>query len=179
MTGFVLQRLRVSLRRGCQIARCNGVFRSRQNVVGRICPCLAAGQLLHKGAQLRFRNGAHESVNRLAVLEGVNRWNGLDAQLTRDFLILVDVDLDEADGAPGLVHHLLQQRPQLFARATPRRPEIDDHRRFARSFENIRRECLDRAVLDVGACVSWALRGRARRSSAPERAAAGTYDRHP
>src|SRR5215471_9579272 len=110
-------------------------------------PALSAGQRLHEGTDLAFRNRAHEAVDGLSVLEGVHGRNRLDAQLPRDLLVLVDVDLDELDGALRLSNDLFDCRPELLARPAPRRPEIHDHWNLARSLQYVGRECGERAVL--------------------------------
>ena len=83
-------------------------------------------KLLH----LAFRQRALEAVHRLAVLEGIDGGNGLDAQLLRDLGILVDIDLHQFHRALGFVDRLFQRRTQLLAGAAPGGPEIHDHRHF-------------------------------------------------
>src|SRR6185503_19927860 len=102
-----------------------------------IVTAMTAAQLLHEGANLAFRNRAHESVDRLTILEGINRGYRLDAKLLCDLRVLVDVDLDETYRAIGLVHRLFERGAQLLAWPAPRRAEIDDHGYGAAGIEHI------------------------------------------
>ena len=85
-----------------------------------------AAQPVDELLDLAFGQRAHEAVDRLAVDEGEDRRDRLDAHLRGELLVLVDIDLDELHLAIGLAHDLFEQRRQLLAGAAPRRPEIDD-----------------------------------------------------
>ncbi len=128
----------------------------------------SAGEGGDELAQLAFRQGAHEAVDRPAVLEGVDRGDRLDAHLRRQLLVLVDVDLDQADAALLLAHDLFQRRAELLARAAPRRPEIDDHRRGERGVDDILHEGGGRGIRSPGRPPQRARRARRPRpDSAP------------
>ena len=63
----------------------------------------APREALDERLDLALRQRADEAVDRLAVPEGVDRRDRLDAQLLRDLRVLVDVDLDHADLAVGVL----------------------------------------------------------------------------
>ena len=148
MAGFVLQHMAVGLRRIAEIAGSESLVGRSQNLVGMARARFAARQLLHEGSQLRFRNCAREAVDRLAVLERVNGRDRLDAQLAGNFLVLVDVHLDETHGALGFRNDLFERGSELLARPAPRRPEIDNHGNVPRRFQHIGREGFQRNVFD-------------------------------
>ncbi len=99
-------------------------------------PC-GAKERLHELAELAFWNRTHEAIDRLAVLESIDGRNGLDAQLLRDLRVFVDIDLDETKRALSLGHEAFEQRAQLFARAAPGRPEINDHGHVHRRVQHV------------------------------------------
>ena len=72
-------------------------------------------QPLHEDLDLTLRKGADEPVDRPALEKGVDRRDGLDAHLPGQIRVLVDIDLDHANGAFGLAHSLLQKRAELLA----------------------------------------------------------------
>jgi hypothetical protein len=109
MARLFLQHMAVALRRIAEIAGGERFVGGRENFLGVACARFAARQLLHEGADLRFRNRAHEAVDRLAVLEGIDGRDRLDAKLARDLLVLVDIDLDETHRALGLRHHFFER----------------------------------------------------------------------
>ncbi len=128
---------------------------SLQHLVGLVeCfaqPVAAATQLRQlgdEGLYLGARQGAHETVHRLAVVEGKDRRNRLHTQLRGDLLTFVDIHLDHAHGAIGPVHRFLERWRQLAAGAAPGRPEIDDHRRLARRLDHVGHEGGVGGVLD-------------------------------
>ena len=71
--------------------------------------------------------GADEAVDGLALIEGEDRGNRLDAQRLGDLRLLVDVDLDHLDGAASFADQFLKQWPELLARAAPGRPKINQY----------------------------------------------------
>src|SRR5690606_13074849 len=77
-------------------------------------------------ALLRLR--ADDLFNRLAILVEDHRRDRDDAKLAGDTLIFVDVDLRNLERARLLLGDLVQDRTDDAARATPRRPEVDEHR---------------------------------------------------
>ena len=94
-----------------------------------------------EGDDLALRNRADEAVDRLALLEGDDRRDRLDAELLGDLRMIVDVHLDEADLALGRRDRFFNDRRELLARTAPRRPEIDDDGRLERGGDDIRAEC--------------------------------------
>src|ERR1700722_18219933 len=79
---------------------------------------------LDEGADLALRQRADKSVRRLALVEGDDGGNRLDAELARDLGMLVYIHLDQGNLAAGIGDGLLQRRRELLARPAPRRPEI-------------------------------------------------------
>src|ERR1700746_773905 len=73
--------------------------------------------------------------------------------------MLVDVPLPQLDPAFGGTDRLLQDRRELAARATPGRPEVDQHRLAPRLLDHVLHEGLGRGFLDQ-------IRGGRRRSIA-------------
>ena len=84
-------------------------------------------ELVDDRLDLGFGLRAHEAVDRLAVDEGIDGGQRLDAELLGDGGVLVRVHLGEADLALGRAHHLLDDGGELAAGAAPGRPEIDQH----------------------------------------------------
>ncbi len=74
--------------------------------------------------------------------------NRLDAELAGDRRMLVDVHLDQAHGAAGGAHRLLDDRPERAAGPAPRRPEIDQHRLAGGFLDDVLGEGLGGGVLD-------------------------------
>ena len=89
---------------------------------------LRPGDAIDEGLDLALRHRADEAVDRLAVGEGDDRGNRLDAELAGDRRMIVDVHLDQAHGAVGGAHRLFDDRAEGAARPAPRRPEVDQHR---------------------------------------------------
>jgi len=108
----------------------------------------ASEQPIHERLDLTLGQGAHESVHRPAVLEGVHGRNRLDSHLLGELGIGVDVDLDQAHGTPGRRHRLLEQRTELLARAAPWRPEVHYHGDLARRLDHVGDEVGGVALLD-------------------------------
>ena len=107
-----------------------------------------ARKTLDESLDLAFRQSSLKPVRGLAVLEGIDHGDGLNAQLLRKRLVFVDIDLDQTNGASGGLNDLLQNRPELLAGFAPGCPEIDDHRHVARHLDDVVHEVLGIAVLD-------------------------------
>ena len=122
------------------IAVLQGLLGHRQRLLDRRGPAAAAGEALDELLDLAFGQRADEAVDRPSVLEGIDGGDRLDAHLLRDLGVLVDVELDHADGAVGVAHGLFQDRAELLAGAAPRRPEIDDDRRVERAVDDLGHE---------------------------------------
>src|SRR6266851_4453417 len=144
---LLLQDLAVDIGGAAGIAGGEGLLRHLERLLDRR-GAGGAAEALDELLDLALRQGADEAVDRPPVLEGIDGGDRLDAHLLRDLRALVDIDLDHAHGALGLAHRLLEQRPQLLARAAPRRPEIDDHRAVMRGVDDIGHEGGGRRVLD-------------------------------
>ena len=111
------------------------------------------GDPLDERHDLALGEGAHEPVEWLAVLEGDDRRDRLDAELTGDLRMVVDVHLDQPHLASRGTDGLLQNGRELLAWAAPRCPEIDQHRNGARRVQHVGSEGLGRRILDeIGGC---------------------------
>src|SRR3954449_13015257 len=89
---------------------------------------LGRHELVEKALDRGRRLSTHELGDDLPVLEGLHRWDALDAELLRDLLVRVGVDLRELDLAIARSHRLFESWAQGPARAAPLGPEVDDHR---------------------------------------------------
>ena len=112
------------------------------------------GQPLDKTLHLAFRLLADKAIYRLAVLERKYRRNRLNAHLHGDFLVLVDVDLDQFDLALGRIDDLFQGRAESFAGFAPGCPEIADDGLHHRRFDDIGGESLGGAFHARAWCAS-------------------------
>ncbi len=97
--------------------------------------------LFDEALDLAFGQGALEQVGDLALPEGGDGRDGLHGQaepgqLLDEGAVLVDVDLDELDAAAGGAGHAFQDGGELFARAAPGGPEIDQDGDVARGFDD-------------------------------------------
>ena len=119
----------------------------------------AAHEARDKRLHLALGKRAHEAVHRLAILEGIDGGDGLDAQLLGDFGIVVDIDLDQLDGAAGFTDDFFQHGAELLAGPAPGRPEIHDHRNLAARLQHIGGEGGEPGVLDMGAAAARAFGG--------------------
>ena len=168
LVGRLLQHRVVDVGGGLQVARVARLLGRGKRLGDLRLAAILADELLDELADLAFRHGAHEAVDRLAVLEGDDRRNRLDAELAGDRRMLVDVHLDQLDPAAGRGDDLFQRRLQLLAGAAPRRPEIDQHRLLARFLDDVGGEARGRGVLDDGGGAAAAAgAGAAGRSGAP------------
>ena len=152
---IVLQHLGEDLRGGHHVAAVQRLLGLGQNR-GQFSGLAAAGagdlhQLGDEFLELAFGQCAHEAVDRAALEEGVDGGDRLDAQLLCQRLVLVDVDLDQLDGALGVLDHLLERRRELLAGPAPGGPEIDDHGTIAGGVEHVLGEIRGRTVDDVAA----------------------------
>ena len=93
-----------------------------------------------EGLDLGPRQRALEPVHRLALPEGIDRRDRLDAQLRGDGLVFVHVDLGHADLALGGGHGGLKRGAKRLARAAPGRPEIHDDRDLIAGLDDLRHE---------------------------------------
>ena len=136
--------------RSCAASAWAARFRAPSMSGPRARPALASArdQSLDELLHLAFGDRAHEAVDRLAVPEGVNGRDRLDAQLLRDLRVLVDIHLDHAHLALGVGDRLLEQGGELFAGPAPGRPEIDDHRGFHGGVQHVGRKGRKRCILD-------------------------------
>ena len=71
---------------------------------------------------------ADEVIDGGAVLEQHHRRQAANADLLRQFLLLVGVDLRELEAAAIVRGEPVEHRHELAAGAAPRRPEVDQHR---------------------------------------------------
>ena len=110
------------------------------------------GHAIDEGFYLGSRHGTLKAINGLALPESIDHRNGLNAQLCRDALVLINVDLDHAHFATCAFNTRLQRRAEGFAGAAPRRPEINDHGNSLTKFDHIGQKTDLSAVLDQIAC---------------------------
>ncbi len=110
----------------------------RFNRLGQSAVTAQCRRVFHKSGDFRPRNRALEAIDRLALPKGINRRDGLHAQLSRDALVLIHVDLDHPHRAACCGHCRFELRAEGFARAAPRRPKIDDHRHLFGGLDDIR-----------------------------------------
>ena len=89
----------------------------------------------------------HETVDDCAVLQRVDGRNRLHLKRLRDSRVLVGVDLHQHHLAAGRVDHLLDDGAERAARATPWRPQIDNHRHVVRTVDDFG---LEGCVGDIG-----------------------------
>src|SRR6202035_3187358 len=101
---------------------------------------LSTTQALDELLDLALGQGPDKTVDRPAILEGINGRDRLDAHLLRDLRVFVDVELDHPDGAVCGADRLFEDRPKLLAGTAPRRPEIDDDRRVERAVDDLGHE---------------------------------------
>ena len=98
---------------------------------------------LEKLAHHRFGQSPGKFVDQLTVDDGLDVGNSAHAELRRQFLVLVRVDLGEREPAPILVGKFFQDRRQRATRRAPRCPEIHDDRDFLRAFDHHLLEVLE------------------------------------
>ena len=76
-----------------------------------------------------YPHGADHGVNNLASLEEGNRWERLDVERAREFLLAVDVNLAHLRASLGLRGHRIYEGANHLTRSTPFCPEIDKNRK--------------------------------------------------
>lgn len=106
------------------------------------------GELLDELLDLAFGHRPLEAIDRLALVEGIDRRDRLDAELTRDLLGFVDIDLGHLHSALLRAHGRFELGAQRLARPAPGRPEIDDDRNLLAGLDDIRHEVLFSDILD-------------------------------
>ncbi len=142
----VLQDLAKGLSRLVKIA--GGKSRLRVFELGLRLAAAIADESPNEGVHAGLRQRPHKSVDGLSILEREHRRDGLHAHLAGNLRMLVDIELDQPDGPFARAHGLLEDRGELTAGAAPRRPEIDQHRHFARGLDDIAHEVRRGGVFD-------------------------------
>src|SRR5208337_2985895 len=122
LTRVLSQDFGVDSRRPRRVALRRRLFGFRQQLGE--TPAERPGDALNEPADLALRQGPDEAIERLALVEGDDGGNRLDAELTGDLRMIVDIHLDERDLSARVRDRALQRRRKLLARAAPRRPEI-------------------------------------------------------
>ena len=89
----------------------------------------ARQELIQQRAHRFFRLRAFEAVDRLTVLEQVNRRDSAQAKLRSQHLFGIAVNLSKGKQTVVLGGQALQHRRQLLAMLAARGPEIEQHRR--------------------------------------------------
>src|SRR5690606_25618409 len=102
-------------------------------------------KLVEHGLQLAFGPGISEICDRLALEYGIDGRNRLDLKLACDEAIRIDIDLCQHDALVGIVGgDLFENGSELFARAAPFRPEIEDDELRHRRLDDVAAERFDR-----------------------------------
>ena len=91
---------------------------------------------LDEGAHLRFRQGAEEMRQWLAVAEREHRGDRAHLQGLGELLVFVDVHRDELEAAGVFALQLFQHRGERAARRAPRRPEVHQHGQLRRRLDH-------------------------------------------
>jgi pimeloyl-ACP methyl ester carboxylesterase len=99
--------------------------------------CLGGNERIEKRLDRRSRLCADELCDELAVAKGLDRGNALDVERTRKLGVGIGVDLGEDDFLLARGSRRLEQRSELLAGATPRRPEVNDNRHLARALDHL------------------------------------------
>ncbi|MCY1358405.1 hypothetical protein D9M69_449410 [compost metagenome] len=120
--------------------------------LGQRRPGLARRQPAQELAQPRLRQHAGELVHGLSVGDRHDMGDAAHAEMRGQFLVLVDIDLDQFPAAFSFRLQPFQHRAQRAARAAPGRPEIDQHRRLVRGVDHFGLEILQ---VDVAHEQSW------------------------
>ena len=126
MGGVLAQNFLINFQRDFRLILLDELCGFFKRVINRVAA--TPGELLDELLHLAFRYRAHKPIDRLAVFERINRRDGLHTKLHSQRLVLVNVDLYQLHFPGVLLHQLFDDRRELLARATPRRPEIDNHR---------------------------------------------------
>jgi len=140
--------VRQDLRGELSVAGLARLGRGRQRLGDAGLPAILASHPLDELADLAFGNRSHEAVDRAPVLERDHGRDRLDAELTGDRRVVVDVHLHQFHPPARLAHRFLQRRGELLARTAPRRPEIDQHRLLARFLQHVLGEACRGGVAD-------------------------------
>jgi hypothetical protein len=105
---------------------------------------------LQELAHFRLRQRTLERVDGAAAVDEHAERDALDLEGVGDVLLLVGVDLAEAERAVELGGQLLQHRAERTARPAPRRPEVEQHRLRHRALDDLLLERVGGDVADVG-----------------------------
>ncbi|MNP21668.1 hypothetical protein D3C76_1142950 [compost metagenome] len=101
----------------------------------------ARQHFIQQGADCLFRLRPLEAINRLTVLEQINRWDGAQAKLRGDHLLGVAVQFCQNELTVVLGRKLLEHRRQLQTVLTPFRPKVEQHRFGHRLFKGLVQVC--------------------------------------
>ena len=87
-----------------------------------------SGDFVNESPNFSLGQNTHECINWLAIGEGKNSRDILDAHLTGKGLVFLDVYFYELDLTGSLANNFFNYWGQLLAWLTPWRPEINDDR---------------------------------------------------
>ena len=93
-----------------------------------------------KAAQLVDGHRSYQIEHRAALFEGDQAGDALDAECVGNLRTFVDIHPGKQESAVVFTGKPLDLRAQGAARATPGRPEVDDHRQRARAIDHRRLE---------------------------------------
>ena len=125
------------LRRATRISGIQALLCAHQQGFDGLGVWTVPGQTGNEILDLAFRQRPHETVHRLAVLEGIDGRDRLDLEPAGNLVVFVDIDLDQPHLAARLSHSMLDHRTQLAARPAPGRPEVDNDRNLFRRLDHI------------------------------------------
>ena len=123
------------LARGGEITSCFQLLRALHRAVDGFRQVL-----VEEVPDLRLGYHADEVIDDRAVLEQHDGRQAPHADLLRQLLLLVRVHLRELEAPRVLLGQPIEDRHELTARAAPRRPEIHEHGRAARRFDDVGHE---------------------------------------
>ena len=105
-------------------------------------------QLIEDSRELALRPGGSQIGDELALEQGIDGGDGLDAKLGGDGLVRVDIDLDQRHALRRIIGgDLFEDRGQLLAGPAPFGPEIEDDQPGHRRLDDVAPECLQRVLL--------------------------------
>src|SRR5262245_5755586 len=105
---------------------------------GRFCrSAVLLDRLVEEAADGGTRVGADEAADRTAVTEYRDGRDALDAVLSREHLLGVDVDLGELDLVRALGDLGFDRGAEHATGATPCRPEVDDDGQLVRALDHV------------------------------------------
>ena len=106
--------------------------------------------LVEHGADIGFLGETRAFVHQLSLVKQLHRRQALDAEMRRQFALLVGVDLGHLELAGVFVGQFLEDRSEILTGLAPVGPEVDQHRFLERFFENQILEILHADIVNIG-----------------------------